>query len=157
MSSRSLVCQVHMAPWSVPHHNTNTYVMNLARIKCFCDGFSKMFVNHKHKIIFQNAQLSLLPLYHCNGYADHIPSVGDNFVATACLPWSSWQRVRRVKGVGCLPQPHAGNQHAMLSLIVLLPNNPTSSSPLVVALPATAWRHNGGRAANWIASQCKRK
>ncbi len=29
--------------------------MDLARVKCFCDGFNKMFVNHKHKINFGNA------------------------------------------------------------------------------------------------------
>jgi hypothetical protein len=30
-------------------------VTDLARIKCFCDGFSKIFVNHKHKVNFGNA------------------------------------------------------------------------------------------------------
>jgi hypothetical protein len=38
----------------------NTYVTGLAKMKCICDGFNKMLVNHKHKINFGNTPLGTL-------------------------------------------------------------------------------------------------
>ncbi len=103
------------------------------------------------------SQSSSLSSYYCNAYADHIPSVDGVNAATAHLPWSSRQQARRAKGIGCLPQQHAGDQYAMSLSIVLLPNDPTFSTSLAVAVLNAAWRHDGERAANWIASWCKRK
>jgi hypothetical protein len=51
----------------------------------------------------------LLQSYCCDVYADHIPYVDNESVATPHLPRSSQQWAIRVKGFGGLPQPHAGD------------------------------------------------